>query len=995
MPADLAAEGRGLLNDAESALPVPRAPGGAAAAQRARCSLRATAAALCVVAAVLALWRSLPRGRHHSYHSTAAASGELLRADEAGSSCASTGEESCLSSRCCAEEGTTCYKKDDGWAACWLSCDPGKGPWPRREEKGFDGEAWSCEVWSDSDSLSLPPKTTWAPDTDTDRSDTFVLIQPKDELTAEGQLCQNGDCSQCTGEGDCSKTRCCGVPGFQCFQKDLGWSSCNATCDPNYRSDDSYDDNLGWTCVKLGMRTPGHVRSWTPCRPEEGTFPTLADDPQAAWASGEGRAKKLLETLSLKNKIALLRGQNGVWPYDRHGFVGYINPQSALGNDCAMPLALNDGPQGYNHYQEKLAGTSTQFPCLLAVAATFDPETSGKYAGAIADEFVTKGANVLLGPDIEVTRAPLAGRSFETLTGEEPFLGATLVVPFVRAVQERGIIATIKHWLDNNEEIFRRTMNVDVGDRAQHEIYMPVFKAAIDAGASAVMCAYNKVYGTHACENKHLLKDLLRKNLGFRGFIMSDWEATHDAKGSVEAGLDMEMPGGKEGKFSQLEALISSGQLTEDDIDEMAGHVLTSMYAIGHFDGKFHFTSEDASLDKDATSDEARDVARDTIVESAVLLKNEGGALPLVVGPLSKVALVGKYCDVAFDQRPSDFTVYSGGQGSTYSGGGSGYVITNDERTITIFEGIRDKLPSSEVTKSEDARGAKGADVAIICVAAHSEEGWDRESIEMPDATDLVGAVRSQDPEQTIVVIAIAPGAVTTPWVEKADAVLMLFMPGEQVGVAVAQLLIGEASPGGRLPVSMPAVNEERFTSQQYPGEPPNKVNMTAHFWEGVLVGYRWNVANGVPSAFPFGFGLTYGELEYGQPKISTSGTEATITVDIINKGKSDAVAVPQVYVGFPSLLPAVRQLRGFQKVRLPAGRKDTATIKLGSKDWSFYDRAKAEWACATDVGEKVIISVGYDSSSMVFGFEVELEGKSLKAKELATPEAREEFLFK
>merc|ERR1719346_148061 len=201
---------------------------------------------------------------------------------------------------------------------------------------------------------------------------------------------------------------------------------------------------------------------------------------------------------------------------------------------------MNDGPQGYNSYG-KYAGKSTQYPSLLTVAASFSTATARAYASAIAEEFVAKGANVLLGPDVEVTRATLAGRSFETLSGEDPYLGSQLVAPFVKAVQDHGIIACVKHFLDNNQEIYRRSMNVEVGDRTQHEIYTPVFKAAFDAGAAAVMCSYNKVSGTHACENKELLTDLLRNELNFRGFVISDWGATHDALRSAQAGLDIDM----------------------------------------------------------------------------------------------------------------------------------------------------------------------------------------------------------------------------------------------------------------------------------------------------------------------------------------------------------------------------------------------------------------------------------------------------------------------
>jgi len=251
--------------------------------------------------------------------------------------------------------------------------------------------------------------------------------------------------------------------------------------------------------------------------------------------------------------------------------------------------------------------------------------------------------------------------------------------------------------------------------------------------------------------------------------------------------------GGDDDEFHKLAKLVKDGQVPEETIDTMAGHVLASMYAVGHFDGKFRFTSADASLDKDTTSDENRDIARQTIIDSAVLLKNEGAALPLDASSLSTVAMVGKYCAQVTDD--------SYGQGDTYAGGGSGFVMT--DRTISIYAGMKAKLKSAKVTKSKDASGAKGADVAVVCLAAHSEEGWDRESIEMPEA-ELVAALRAQDPTQTIVVIGVTPGAVTTPWVDGANAALALFMPGEQVGTAVAELLVGDAAPGGRLPVSMP-----------------------------------------------------------------------------------------------------------------------------------------------------------------------------------------------
>jgi beta-glucosidase len=642
-------------------------------------------------------------------------------------------------------------------------------------------------------------------------------------------------------------------------------------------------------------------------------------------------------------KVSLLKGV----PESGTGYAGFIQG----GN---VRMTMNDGPQGYNGYTKDTASKSTQFPALLSIAASFNPETSWKYAQAVAEEFTAKGSNVLLGPDVEIIRSPLSGRSFETLTGEDPYLGSELVRPFVRAVQAKGIIATVKHWLDNNEEIYRQSMNVEVGDREQHEIYMPVFKAAFEAGAGSVMCAYNKVYGEHACENQKLLHDLLREDIGFRGFVVSDWGATHDGVKSAFAGLDVEMPEGD--KFSGL-----SPDEHADRIDKMAGHVLSSWFASGQADGLFASGQAWAgSPASDARTDAHLNVARETIIDSAVLLKNKDGVLPLQ-GAGKKIVLVGRYCNQVHD---SDYL-----QGSVYSGGGSGYV--ESFTVVTPYDGIKQKFTdAASVTLAETADDVKSADVAIVCVSAHAEEGWDRTDNQIPDAYALVHGLREKDSGMTIVVLAISPGVVATGWVWDADAALMLFMPGEQVGVAVAQLLNGEASPGGRLPVSLPQDDEQRFTVEQYPGACPPPAprwceDMTANFSEGVLIGYRWNDAVGVPSAFPFGYGLTYTEFEFTSQNVLCSKERAVVTMTVKNIGWREDAAVPQLYVSFPSLRPIVRQLRGFQKVDVEKDGEVNIAFFLGPEDWSYYDVAAQEWVSAVSKGENITVSLGSSSTDL------------------------------
>lgn len=253
----------------------------------------------------------------------------------------------------------------------------------------------------------------------------------------------------------------------------------------------------------------------------------------------------------------------------------------------------------------------------------------------------------------------------------------------------------------------------------------------------------------------------------------------------------------------------------------------------------------------------------------------------------------------------------------------------------------------------------------MVCVSAHAEEGWDRKDLKVPGAQELVTAVKAV--AKKVVVIAFVPGPVETDWVEGADAVLMLFMPGEQVGPAVAKLLTGAASPNGRLPVSMPKKGEKRFTKEQYPGTPFGDKKMVAHFSDGVLVGYRWNDAMGVPSAYPFGFGLAYTQLQLKGVAATCAGATATVSMQVANLGAREGVAVAQVYVGFKSLAPAVRQLRGFKKVIVPPGGQSAVSITLTAADWSYYCQASQAWVNAAAKGEQITISVGTSSADLPF----------------------------
>lgn len=258
--------------------------------------------------------------------------------------------------------------------------------------------------------------------------------------------------------------------------------------------------------------------------------------------------------------------------------------------------------------------------------------------------------------------------------------------------------------------------------------------------------------------------------------------------------------------------------------------------------------------------------------------------------------------------------------------------------------------------------------MAVVCAAGHAEEGWDRANLTLPGASEMISALRKASPQQTIVVLAIIPGVVTTEWLEHADAALALFMPGEQVGPAVAQLLDGTASPGGRLPVSLPRQDEQRFTQQQYPGFPFNDDNMTSNWSEGVLVGYRWNDAKEKPSAFPFGFGLDYTSIAFRHFKADCDGSDkVTVSLTVANTGDREGTGVPQLYVSFKSLRPVIRQLRGFKKVKLAAGATAVVQFGLSSLDWRAWDEESQKWVSAVDRGEVITVAVGTNSVDMLW----------------------------
>lgn len=822
--------------------------------------------------------------------------------------------ENCAKTGCCTLQGFKCVQANQWWSVCVKSDTP-----------------------DPAEHASEPVvKHASAPEVEYAKEPVVEHAHLPARVSASKSSKQDGDHeAKCSGVGeDCTNSKCCASEGQRCQKNTDGiwWKS---TCKEVSSGSDGGSEDSDTGVGEEPNTQVGQVLHAERCGRH------MPDDVHKRWEVATTCAKSLVQGMTKDEKLAILHGSPGGM-----GFAGYVKVEGVQGAQGTVRLTMNDGPQGYNGYTDPTIGKGTQYPDLIAVAASFDRGIASKFGAALAEEFRTKGCSVLLGPDVEVVRTQYSGRSFESLSGEDPYLGSQLGAAYVREVQSRGVIATVKHWLNNNQETNRQMLDVAVGDRAQHEVYMAPFKGAIDAGAGAVMCSYNKVYGEYACENSKLMR-LLREDLGFQGFVISDWGAVRSGLKSAEAGLNVEMPEPR--YFKHL-----AGSIPHKTLDDRAGQVLAAIYASGQFHGKgpkIDF-SWPPPYYNDAASENHRSVARQTVIESTVLLKNSGSTLPLVAAGL-RVVMVGKACRDTRDQAY--------GQGSTFSAGGSGYVATRKE--VTPLHGLKNRLGNSaSVAYSEDGSDAGGSDVAVVCAAAHAEEGQDRKDLKLPQAQELISTVKAQSSVKRIILVAIVPGAVTTEWIDDVDASLVMFMPGEQVGPALAEMLVGNASPSGRLPVTFPTPDERRFTESQYPG-----VGMRSDFSEGVLVGYRWNEAMAVPAAFPFGFGLSYSTFDFSDFKAVCDGEGASVSLTVTNTGARPDTTVPQLYIGFPSLRPVVRQLRGFQKVRLTPSSSATVRFDLGIDDWSSYDEGTQQWRSATEDGEEVMVSVGTSAVDLLW----------------------------
>ena len=626
--------------------------------------------------------------------------------------------------------------------------------------------------------------------------------------------------------------------------------------------------------------------------------------------SPEKRAELLVHAMTLDEKISQIHMR------DIREFPREVIAIERLG----LPtFKISNGPLGAGPGDSRQPQPATAFPAALALAATWEPKLAESFGRTAAEEIGSRGEHLWEAPGLNITRVPHNGRNFEYF-GEDPFLSARLGVAAVKGAQAVGIITEPKHYAANNQERDRKTVNEVIDERTLREIYLPAFEAVVkEAGAGAIMTAYPSVNGQFGVENVHLLKDILRGEWGFKGFVQSDYTATRSAVASASAGLDLSM---KPDHYSdEMKAAIAAGQVAESAVDTMLLRRFGVMFRLGWFDNP----PKPSAIPTEKNGELARQIA----IEGSVLLKNANNRLPLDGSAIRAIALVGPYAAAA------------------HTGGGGSSAVT-PLYTVKPQEGLQQLAPQAKVSYHDGsdpaaaAEIARFADVAIVMVGNRDRENQDRPNLSLPEDQDaLIAALAAANPH--VIVVLKTGGPVLMPWLNKVSAVLQAWYPGEEDGRAIASLLFGKVSPSGKLPMTFPKAENEvpANTPAQYPG-----VNGVATYSEKLQVGYRWYDAQNVEPLFPFGFGLSYTTFRMNNLKLTGPvAGKVTVQLDVTNTGKREGHEVVQVYVGFPTGAgEPPKQLKGFARVGPPPGATEHVSVTLDERAFSIWDTGTSKW---------------------------------------------------
>ena len=659
--------------------------------------------------------------------------------------------------------------------------------------------------------------------------------------------------------------------------------------------------------------------------------------------------KSLVSQMTLEEKAGLCSGDD-FW---------HTKAVERLGIPRTM---VSDGPHGLRKQDEEADHLGINdsikavcFPAACATAASFDPEMIREMGKAIGDSCQHEKVSVVLGPAVNIKRSPLCGRNFEYYS-EDPYLAGKMAAAMIQGVQSREVGTSIKHFALNSQEHRRMSSSSDADERTIREIYFPAFEMAVkEAEPWTVMCSYNRINGVYASENPWLLTDVLRKEWGFGGYVVSDWGAVSDRVAGVAAGLDLEMPASGGVNDRKIVEAVRAGKLDEKLVDQACERILAIVYRW------LEHAKPETPWDKEAQHVQAADIA----AECMVLLKNEDGLLPL--DKADEIAFIGE-----FAEKPR------------FQGGGSSHI--NCFKTTGALEAAKglkityargysvaeDRASDADI--AEAVAAAKKAKAAVVFAGlpdSYESEAYDRSHMRMPACQNrLIEAVADANPNTVVVLHNGAP--VEMPWIGKVRAVLEAYLGGQAVGEAVVRVLFGDANPCGRLPETFPLKLEDNPSYLFYGGE-----GDVTEYREGIFVGYRYYDKKNMEVLFPFGYGLSYTTFEYGGLKLSADSIRdtdtLTVTASVKNTGTRAGKTVVQLYVGDAESTPIrpVRELKGFVKVALQPGESREVTFTLDKRAFAYWNQQIHDWHVETG---DFTIEVGASSRDLPLRASVRVE---------------------
>ncbi|GAA5800706.1 glycoside hydrolase superfamily, partial [Helicostylum pulchrum] len=694
-----------------------------------------------------------------------------------------------------------------------------------------------------------------------------------------------------------------------------------------------------------------------------------------SWDAAYGKAEALVSQMTLEQKVAITTGTGWM----KGACVG--NTYGTTSPDFPA-LCLQDAPLGIRFAYNVTSGVSG-----INAAASFDRKAIRERAEYMGKEFRGKGVHVQLGPAMNFMRNPRGGRGWEA-GGEDPFLMGVLSEETVKGIQEQGVIATAKHYILNEQETNRKKSSSDVDSRTLHEIYLWPFARSVEAGVGSIMCSYNMANGTYACENEYLMNTVLKGELGFKGFVQSDWSATHSTVDAANNGLDMDMPGDVDmdhentGAYfgKNLTDAVEAGKVPEERATDMAMRIVASWYKMNQDKDYPEISLDSFHLDKAPfvnVQSNHKKLVREMGAASNVLLKNVKDTLPIDPKKVKKIAVIGS--DSITDPKLFNCADHGCTGDTLAQGWGSGTSFY--PYLIDPLTGLTDAFGKKVAVKStaddwnleKAAEVAKDSDYAFVFSNADSGEEYinidgnvgDRKNLTLwHNGDNLIKAVA--DANKNTIVVIHAVGSVLMPWIDHPNikAVLWPGLPGQESGNSLADVVTGKVNPSGRLPYTIAKKEEDYNTGIDE--------ELAFEYKEKLLMGYKWFDHAKIEPLFAFGHGLSYTKFDYSKLKVKAKASydkkdkktikDATVKVSISikNAGHVDGAEVVQAYLSFPeSAGSPPQQLRGFEKVFLKKGKKENVDIELTKTELSIWDEATESWVIPSG---KFTINIGASS---------------------------------